>query len=206
MKYSDFLLYVLPGVSGCPDFTAERAIRDACIEFCIKTDLWIAEPEKLQIVPNVTEYDLSAPSGAEPNHILSLSRSGVTLEPKRFREAFTLNASTTASAPTYYGQRDNNSLLIGPKPTDSEQLDLLLSLKPSAASSSIPDTIGQENREVIAAGALYRLQMLPGQPWSNGGAAGANKAIFDRGIAAAMRQSHYGFSGASLTVKPREFI
>ena len=101
MKYSDFLLYVLPGVSGCPDFTAERAIRDACIEFCIKTDLWIAEPERLQIVPNVTEYDLSAPSGAEPNHILSLSRSGVTLEPKRFREAFMLNASTTASAPTY---------------------------------------------------------------------------------------------------------
>ena len=206
MKYSDFLLYILPGVSGCPDFTAERAIRDACIEFCIKTDLWIAEPDQLQVVPNVTEYDLSAPSGAEPNHILSLSRVGVSLEPMRYRDAFMMNASTTSSAPTYYGQRDNTSLLIGPKPTASERLDLLISLKPSSTSSSLPDTIGQENRETIAAGALYRLQMLPGQPWSNGGAAGTNKSIFDRGIVSAMRQSHYGFSGANLTVKPREFI
>ena len=206
MKYSDFFLYVIPEVPGCPEFVAERAIREAAIDFCMKTDLYIAEPEKLQIAANVSDYDLPAPTGAEPNHVLALLREGVKLEPKRYTDAFMLSAMATPAPPSYFAQRDNTSLMVGPKPKDSEQLDLLMSLKPSATSTSMPDTVGYENREVISAGALYRLQVMAGQPWTNGNAAGVNKAIYDRGIAAAMRQSHYGFSGASLTVQTREFI
>ena len=39
-------------------------------------------------------------------------------------------------------------------------------VKPTSSSTSIPDTYGKENREVIVHGALYRLQMMSGQPFS----------------------------------------
>jgi len=83
---------------------------------------------------------------------------------------------------------------------------VLYSVKPTSSSTSIPDTIGKENRELISHGALYRLQMMSGQPWSNPSAAGSNKQLFEREVGRAIRQVKYGFSGGSLTAKPRAFI
>lgn len=40
----------------------------------------------------------------------------------------------------------------------------------------------------------------------DGAAAGANRQLYERGVAAAMRQAKFGHSGAALTVKAREFI
>ena len=41
------------------------------------------------------------------------------------------------------------------------------SVKPTATSTSIPDTIGKEYRETIVHGALYRLQTMAGQPFAD---------------------------------------
>lgn len=206
MKYSDFLLYVIPEVPGCPDFVAERAIRDAVIDFCIKTDVYLYGPEPLPVVTGVNEYDLDVPAGTEPNHIITIHREGRPLTKLTYHDAIMRVASGSRSAPSYYSQKDNTSIYIGPTPEENETLQILLSVKPTASSTSIPDTIGLENREAISAGTLYRLQMMAGQPWTNGGGAQTNKMLYDRAVAATMRQVRYGFSGASLTVKPREFI
>ena len=48
--------------------------------------------------------------------------------------------------------------------------------------------------------------MMSGQPWSNPSAAGSNKQLFEREVGRAIRQVKYGFSGGSLTAKPRAFI
>jgi hypothetical protein len=48
--------------------------------------------------------------------------------------------------------------------------------------------------------------MMAGQPFSNPGAAGSNRQLFEKEVGRTVRQVKYGFSGGSLTCKPRAFI
>lgn len=206
MKYSDLFVYVLTEAAGCPEFTAERAIRDAAIDFCARTDLYRAEPMTLIAVPGISEYTLDAPTGTEPNHVAAVLRNGRPLQKMVFDDAYMLIEQSDRSPPTYFAQYDNASLLLGPKPAVKESLKVLYSLKPTQSSTSIPDTVGIENRETIIHGALFRLNMMAGQPWANGNAAQANNTLYERGVAKAIRQAKYGHGGAPLTAHPREFI
>lgn len=206
MRYSDLFVYVLPEVLGCPEFTAERAIRDTCIDFCARTDLYRADVLSLVVANGVTDYELDAPTGTEPNHVKAILRNGRPLDAVPYEDAFMRIEVSERSAPQYYAQYDNRNVLIGPKPANRETLKVIYTLKPTQSSTSIPDTIGLEWREALVSGSLFRLQMMAGQPWLNGGAASANGQIYERAVAAAIRQSKYGHGGAPLTVTPREFI
>lgn len=206
MKFADLVDYVLPEVSGCPHFTAEKAIRDACIELCEKTDVYVVGAELLQVVPGITEYDIDAPVGTEPSRVLSLLRSGSPLTKVKPIEAIERIDSTTATAPSFYSQFDNTKLILGPTPDAKETLKIVTSLKPSPTATSIPDTIGLEHRETIVSGALWRLQMMSTQTWYNPSAAQMNLLLFNRGVAKVMKRVKSGFTGASLTVRSREFI
>ena len=95
---------------------------------------------------------------------------------------------------------------VAPFPSAKETLKVLYSVKPTSTSTTIPDTIGKEYREPLVHGAVYRLQMMSDQPWSNMGAAQANKSLFDQRTAQVMREVRYGYGGGSLTVKSRAFI
>ena len=205
MKYSDLFVYVLCDVPGCPEFTAERAIRDACIDFCARTDLYKAEVQTLIVSAGITEYELDAPTGTEPNHVKAILRKGRPLAASTYEDAIMLIEQSDRSYPQYYAQYDNANVLIGPKPVERETLKVIYTLKPTQSSSSIPDTVGNEWRETLVSGALFRLQMMSGQPWLNPNAANANAQIYERGIAKAIRQAKYGHGGAPLTVTPREF-
>lgn len=206
MKYSDLFVYVLSEVPGCPEFTAERAIRDACIDFCTRTDIYRAEMQTLVVSAGITEYELDAPTGTEPNHVKAVLRKGKPLTSMVYEDAIMLIEQSDRSYPQYYVQYDNANLLIGPKPAERESLKVLYTLKPTQSSSSIPDTVGREWQEALVSGALFRLQMMAGQPWLNPNAANANAQIYERFVAKAIRQSKYGHAGSPLTVSPREFI
>ena len=58
MKYLDLADFVRPEAAGAPDFLLERVIRESAIDFCIKTDAYRLEPETLQIVSGIDEYDV----------------------------------------------------------------------------------------------------------------------------------------------------
>lgn len=207
MKYSDLFVYVISEVPGCPEFTAERAIRDTCIDFCSRTDVYRAEPLSLIVIPGVTDYELEAPTGTEPNHVMKVLRSGRPLETLTYEDAFMrVETAGDRSPPSYYAQYDNSNLLLGPPPSAKETLKVLYSLRPTQTSSSIPDTIGLEHRETLVSGAIFRLQMMAGSPWANGGGAQANNMIYERGVSDAIRKVKYGHNGAPLTAHSREFI
>jgi len=206
VKYSDLFLYVLSEVPGCPEFTAERAIRDACIDFFGRTDLWRADPLSLICLAGITDYELESPTGTEPNHVKQVLRAGRPLEQMMFEDAFSLIEQSERSAPSFWTQTDNGTLMLGPKPAAKETLKVLYTLKPTTSSTSIPDTHGLEWREVLVSGALFRLQMMAGSPWANGGGAQANNAIYEDGVKAAIKRAKYGHGGASMTVHSREFI
>ena len=207
MKYSDLNLYVRPEVQGAPDFIIERAIRDSAIDFCSRSDVYMPEPEFMTVVPGVNEYAVSLPSGSELNHIIDIFWNTAALKPTSYSELLQrLGNESTRGSPRYYAQRDNTEFYLAPIPASTASIRVLYSVKPTSTSTSIPDTVGKEHRELIAHGALYRLQMMSSQPWANPNAAGVNKQLFERSVGRVIRQVKYGFSGGSLTAKSREFI
>lgn len=207
MKYLDIAEYVRTEAHGAPDFIVERAIREAAIEFCIKTDVYRLEPENIQIIPNIDEYDLTIPSGTEMNHIIDIYRNRETLRPVSYSRLLEVQGDGSQKGkPRYYAQRDNTVFFVAPVPSAKETLKVLYSVKPTSTSTTIPDTIGKEYREPLVHGAIYRLQMMSDQPWSNMGAAQSNKSLFDQRTSQIMREVRYGYGGGSLTVKSRAFI
>jgi hypothetical protein len=207
MKYADFSQFIRPEVQGCPDYMIERAVRDSAVDFCTRTDVYVAEPEFVTIVQNVNEYDLSIDEGSELNHILDIFDNTTKLKPVSYSVLLgALGNESTTGTPQYYAQRDNTQFYLAPIPSTSSSYRVLYSLKPSSTSTSIPDTIGKEYREAISHGALFRLQMMAGQPFGNLSLAGTNRDLFEKSIGRTIRQVKYGFSGGSLTAKSREFI
>ena len=155
----------------------------------------------------VNEYAVTIPSGTELNHIVDIYNNNTALKPVSYTELLQrLGDETSRGSPKSYAQRDNKDFYLAPIPAEQDSLRVLYSLKPTATSTSIPDTIGKEYREVISHGALFRLQMMAGQPFSNPNYGGINRDLFEKEVGRTIRQSKYGFSGGSLTCKPRSFI
>ena len=207
MKYSDFTIQVKPEAGGAPDFLIERAVRDAAIDFCQRTDVYVPEPEFIGIIKGVNEYAVTIPTGTELNHIIDIYDNKTALRPVSYNELLRrLGDETEQGQPKYYAQRDNTEFFLAPIPSSNDSFRVVYSVKPTATSTSIPDTIGKEYRETIVHGALFRLQMMSGQPFSDPGAAQANRALYEREVGRTVRQVKYGFSGGTLTCKPRAFI
>jgi len=207
MKYSDFTIQVKPEAGGAPDFLIERAVRDAAIDFCQRTDVFVPEPEFIGIIKGVNEYAVTIPTGTELNHIIDIYDNKIALRPISYNELLRrLGDETEQGQPKYYAQRDNTEFFVAPIPSSNDSFRVVYSVKPTATSTSIPDTIGKEYRETIVHGALFRLQMMSGQPFSDPGAAQANRALYEREVGRTVRQVKYGFSGGTLTCKPRAFI
>lgn len=207
MKYSDFTILVKPEAGGAPDFLIERAVRDAAIDFCQRTDVYVPEPEFIGIIKGVNEYAVTIPTGTELNHIIDIYDNKTALRPISYNELLRrLGDETEQGQPKYYAQRDNTEFFLAPIPSSNDSFRVVYSVKPTATSTSIPDTIGKEYRETIVHGALFRLQMMSGQPFSDPGAAQANRALYEREVGRTVRQVKYGFSGGTLTCKPRAFI
>lgn len=207
MKYSEFTPYIAPEVQGCPDFLIERSVRDAAIEFCQRTDVYIAEPEILIVSGGLNAYDLSAPQGTELNHILDIFEDKRELNPVSYSVLLkNLGNETTRGSPRMYSQRDNTEVYLAPIPSVATKLRVLFSVMPSSNSTGIPNTIGREHREAISHGALYRLQSIAGHTFTNLNLAVSNRSLFERSVGRTIRQVKYGFSGGSLTAKSRAFI
>tara|TARA_R100001443_G_scaffold36424_1_gene50247 strand:- start:1229 stop:1852 length:624 start_codon:yes stop_codon:yes gene_type:complete len=207
MKFSDITPYIRPEVSGAPNVLIERAIRDTTIDFCRRTDVYLAEPEFVSIVANVNEYAVTIPAGTELNHILDIFNDKTALKPVSYGVLLqNLGDETETGSPKMYAQRDNKEFFLAPIPSATDSLRVLFSLKPTSSSTSIPDTIGKEYRETITLGALYRLQMMSGYAFSNPSTAVANLGLYERQVGRTVRQVKYGFSGGSLTAKRREFL
>lgn len=207
MKFSDFASFVRPETQGAPDFLIERSIRESAIEFCRRTGVYIPEPENVSIIVGINEYEVTVPSGTELNYITDVFANQTKLNPVSYNELLErLGDETERGTPKFYSQRDNSAFFVAPIPSAVDTFRVLYSLKPTSTSRSIPDSVGKEHQEAITQGALYRLQMMPNQPFTNPSAASANKQLFDREVGRTVRQVKYGFSGGALKVRYREFI
>ena len=213
-SYEDFFPFILPDIVGAPEPVLSMAVKNSCIEFCEKSLILVRDHDPVSIIAGTIDYDLEPPSGYIVAKIMSAWLESNKLDPMTpimVRDAAVYNQtfSSYISAPTTprnYLQKDERTVTLWgvPEKSYSNGLTMRVALKPTRASTAIENVLLEDHAETIAYGAMFRLMVSPGRPYTNPQMAAAYKTLFQSAINAARLTSEYGRARTSMSVTPRK--
>lgn len=214
VTYDTFFPEVMPFVYGCADMAAERAIMNAVIDFCIRSDWWVLELDPIMAAVGVGDYELDElPDQTEIVRIVDAwygDRQLTQLSLDELRKKFGLSwRDTPAGFPSFVTQIMPGVLTVVPAlqaGTPIENITGFVSLRPTRDSTSCDDSIYNRWAEVIGHGALARLYATVGQPFSNPPAAQAFETKFSAGVANARRERLKGLGRGGDRVQMPRFV
>lgn len=206
--WTEFLQGVLPEVGSCPVFVAERAVRDAAIQFLAATKIW---QEKQ------TPYTITAATPAFP-FILAVANTRVAqimtavdvngdevqiLTAERCDELYPKWKTGLSGNIEALTQLDPDNFYVIPQPSSSTTLLLVVALQPTRAATQGPDFLLDDYYDAICNGAKSRLMLMNNASWANPQLAAVNKKFFDDQVTAAMARRNRAFGRAATRVRAR---
>lgn len=213
VSYEDFFPNILPEVPGAAEMLVANAVRNAVIEFCEKSLVLQRDHDPVTLKTGVVDYDLEPPKGYIVVKVMKAWLENTPLDPIApdfVREAAVYNRlfssyQSANSTPRAYLQKDERSVSVWNPPEKDypNGLTMRVALKPARASDSVENVILEDYAEVIASGALYRLMMSAGKPYTNAEMAAVHKGLFEQGINVARSRALHGQVRSNLSVKLR---
>lgn len=188
IKYSDLLDDVLPNLSADPsDPVTEYAIKRAVIDFCALSWVWKHLPDPIDVTAGEATYDLEPLPATDIVAVMAAKHNNVPLDPKGLDW---LNREipgwrTTRHTPKYFTQVDTEQIILAavPEATIVGGLSLTLALQPSQNSTGFPKWIANQYLYALADGAIARLMLMPGKPWTDLVNGQDHRTKFDNAIA-----------------------
>jgi hypothetical protein len=153
-KLEAFLPYVLPSVAGCSQPLAEQAIRDSAIQFCEETHYLQLVSDPIDLVAGASEYDIDVPASHSVARLLNTWFGPEQRPTGRPQRAEFIGPSTLRIWPV-------------PQADLPAAMQTCIALKPARTATSLDDSMFNDWVEGIAAGAIYRICMMPGQAFSS---------------------------------------
>lgn len=200
MNIEDLAPLVLPSVPGCPEPTLLLHLRQAAIEFCGRTLVWRRELDPITSVADDDSYTLPLPAGSALVKLLSFTIDGqdaYVVTPEKGRR---LAVSDSARDVAWTDDRVN--VRVNPTPdADGKSYVFTAALKPTQASTTIPDEVGEHYANDIAGGALARLLDLENVTWANPVKARTRRDTFEACINKVAAQASKGFSRGAQRVR-----
>lgn len=213
---TQFYPYVLPQVIGCPEPVVLQALRAACIEFC-NSSLYVQELVQVSETSSVSDYEVDVPSGMELAKVIAVWLENNQLRPRSLEmisAGVALvgdvgSASAQTGTPTDYYQKTPTAVEISlypvPATSVSNAITIRAAFKPSWTAEQVDDSLFTHWVEGISAGALARLQMTPGQDFTDAASAASNYAKFQAAVRSATILARQGRVVAASRVRPRRF-
>jgi len=210
--YSAFLDYVMPEVPGCTTEMALLEIKNTVIDFCEKSLVLKADHDPVTATAGVIDYDLEPPDGYLVVKIEQAWYKGQKLDPMSPDQVQTPSIYNQNSGylvnkgdPRLFIQKDPRTFSLYPIPGETVPLSITMriSLKPTRTSTTIEDVIFEEYAEVIGHGAVSRLALSPGKPYSNRQLAADKQSLYIAGLNVARDRAQKGFVRASQHVRMR---
>jgi hypothetical protein len=193
-ELADFLRWVMPYATACPEPVAESHILDAAREFCAATRCW--RFVDTIVVKADDRAILCVPPGASLHEIEEARFAGRSLD----RIAYT-DIDHGEGEPHAISQIDMNSVALVPHRAGT--LDISLFLTPAVHADQLPDILYDRWARTIADGALASILELPGQPYTDVGAAAARRARFEQAKDSNFNASKRGQQRAPVRTRPR---
>lgn len=210
MKLDDFYPFIMPEVLGCPDPTVRNAILLAAIELTRESLSWTEIQDPIKLIDGEPDYDIDVPQGAYLVTVRDVWVGSRRLKPQTVASismAMPDWQTTKSNEPVYYNQAvDRGALRVYPTPYNpTASMVVRAAYAPLPTATSLPNFLGQQQMEVMAAGAKSRLMLMPGQPWSNQALGLFYKTLFDDGVIKAKVDEAHDRVAGTVRVEPRSF-
>jgi hypothetical protein len=213
VSYEQFYPEVMPYFPGMPEPLLLNAIRNACIEFCEKSDWLFYTPMMQDLQAGEDEYDLTLdlPPQTVISRVQSCWCNQQPVAPKSeedLRAIYGLDWRNMQGNPCYITQYVPEILIIIPTPTIfvPQGLGVTLVIRPSVPSTTVDPSLLNHWHEVIAAGARGRLYATPGQAYENPKLAAQYMELFEAGVMRAQIQRRMGLTRAIMRVRPPRLV
>lgn len=180
-QFTSWIPFVQVDVPGCPRALMLDAIRQAVIEFCQDSMFWRLRMDPMTTQANVNQYELDTPSYTTIVSVRSLVYDGRALEERNVDDMDNHDPSwrTKQGTPYAYAFLDPNTVILSTTPTDTGiEFNATIALKPTQDSVWCDDSIFEEYRDAITAGACARLMLSANKAWSNPQLAAVKQGIF----------------------------
>ena len=184
-------------VPGCPQPVALQALLDTAIDFCDRTRIVKHTTDPVPVRPGEPTYDIDLPSGTTVARVLNVWYDGRLLELAPIQTVTAHGAYVVGEGlgrPTAAYVLEPATIRLFPPPgQDADgRLTVQVSLKPTRTARAVDDTLFDDWAEVIVAGALARLAIMPGASFSNVELAAVGAAQYGAGVSAAKLEGRKG--------------
>lgn len=208
MRYADFTDEIRRDCVEAPFETIERETRTAAIEFCQKSRFWT---EHRVVEVKVGESDVRLKPSQE-GRVDQVLKADYLLNGSTYRLAKVMDRRIGSVVDTGLprafseGRKGTTPLIrLYPGSKEAASLDLYVVLVPQRDSRMIPDHIGEEWRDAIVHGALSRLLLQSGKPWTSPEKAAYHKHEFALAVRNA-RQEAASDSWAPHSIPLRKWV
>lgn len=209
VPYTNLYDEVLPDVPGVTPAVALNAIRNACIEFCSKSNIWVVDHDPIASIADEPVYQFEPPNGTVVSSVVVARFAGFELDPATQGELSEEYGDwqSKSGTPEYFIQENSEELILCPKPIAAvaDALKMKVSLKPSRKSTGIEGWIVESYQEELAHGAKAKLFAMNKKPWSSAELAGFHLSAFEAAIAAAKMAAAKSLGRGKLRTKPQFF-
>lgn len=199
---------VLTELAGVVQAFALLHIRDAAIEFCERSCIWIVDHAPIASVLSQGAYDYAPAAGTKVVKAMRAWYDKKPLEPQSEAQLSSLYSYWPGEEgqPTYFLSEQSDKLILVPKPAAAlaDAIRAKVALKPARDATGIETWIYEDYRDVIAAGAIARMKRMPGKPFTDLVGAAGNESIFETGVGKAKERAMKSL-GRARTRVPAQF-
>lgn len=201
-----FFPWVLPKVPGCSSPLAQQAVVDSAIAFCEESQAVRQWVTPISTVAGTSAYTLSGDADQQVSRVLAVLVDNYPIQAApRSQEGYAQTGDT--SRPAYYYTKPNGAdvdLVLHPTPDSVFTVKVLVALRPRRGASQLTDELYHQWVEPITAGALYRILMTPGQPFTDtaGGALQGQLAVSGARKARIASESGQVRTTSAVTMRP----
>lgn len=210
--WSQFYDDVLPEVPGCPTPLAEKEIKNACLDFMIRTEIQRKTVVNLDHPGGASALDLGHTDiVASTDQVVAVLGVWVNDKPLEVKSVDEIEVDfpdwMTVTGEPVYAVQEGSALWLVPSPAAvlTNAIKLRVSYAPNETAAAIPDVVFHLYREDIACGAKARLFAKPKKPWTDPSMAAEYMRAYTRAVDAATVKAARGGRKVMLTVPTRSF-
>jgi hypothetical protein len=211
----EFLPEMLQYCNGAPNIMLRIHLINSTIDLCNKSLLLKKTPSAFQLEEDVHTYTLKYPQNryraiAVDSAKLSNSSPLTRTTEREMDGAFQNWRETTGSKPTHYWLTDDlNKIRLWPTPTadiDDEDFTVQSIVTFKRGQEEVDEFIYEKWHEIIQAGALSKVLLIPEATWYNERVSATFARVFSRGVREARKTTLTGTGKYPGRVMPQSYI
>ena len=168
---SDLLTSLQAAAPEAPQLTLKRVLLETAREFCLYTKAWRTTLAPIDVAADTPEYVLTLPAGTKLVDVMSAvfndERVLVARTQRQLDERDPKWRSRTGT-PRNITRVDTATVWLHPYPATAFTggLRTRVALMPTLQATTLDDTLVDEHRDALEAGAIARLLLMPRREWS----------------------------------------